>query len=129
MEREKSLSGSSGKIICEIPLRLPSLNDYVRACRSNAYVGAKMKKKVEQEISGYIEELPRFDRPVRISFRWTENNKRRDFDNIAFAKKFVLDALVKYGKLKDDNRRCVTGFVDSFDYGAAAKVTLVIEEE
>ena len=120
-------SGFSGAVICEIPLKLPSLNDYIRECRANRYAGADMKKRLEQDIGLFVRSLPRFTNPVTITFVWQEGNKKRDFDNIAFAKKFILDALVKEGKLRDDNRRCVTGFVDRFTYGDEWKVTLIIE--
>lgn len=129
MEIEKSSEGYSEKVTCEIPIKLPSLNDYIRACRANKFAGSQMKKKTEQDISAFIRKLPRFDKPVTISFIWTEDNKRRDLDNIAFAKKFVLDALVANGKLKDDNRRYVTAFSDSFEYGERAGVVIEIEEE
>ena len=55
-------------------------------------------------------------------------NKKRDLDNVAFAKKFILDAMVKYKKLKDDNRKYVTGFTDKFLYSKENKVILDIEE-
>lgn len=113
----------------EIPLKLPSLNQYIGACRSNAIYGSRMKRQMEAEIGKYISDLPRIESPVKIHFLWQEENKRRDLDNIAFGKKFILDALVKAGKLKDDNRRCVTGFTDAFTYGDKAKVTITIEEE
>lgn len=113
----------------EIPMKLPGLNDYVRACRTNAYIGSKMKKDVERWLLFYLQDLPQFDDPVRISFLWVEENRRRDLDNIAFAKKFILDALVKAGKLKDDNRRHVTAFDDSFAYAKEAAVILTIRKE
>lgn len=52
--------------------------------------------------------------PVKIAFRWYEKNSRRDMDNIAFAKKFILDALVKKGVLQDDGWKWVKGFTDEF---------------
>lgn len=129
MEQGKNFEKSSVKVICEIPLKLPSLNEYVRACRGDKwYAGAKMKKKIESEIMWYIQRLPRFEKPVEIEFLWIEQNRKRDLDNIAFAKKFILDALVEAGKLKDDNRRCVTGFRDSFKYDKETKVILNIYE-
>lgn len=111
-----------------IDMNLPSLNEYVDICRSNRYKAAKFKKNLEEDISLFLRRLPKFEKPVRIHFKWVEGNKRRDFDNIAFAKKFILDALVKLGKLKDDNRKFVTGFTDTFAYGATTKVILFIEE-
>lgn len=111
----------------EIKMKLPSLNDYVRACRSNRYQASKMKRDIEDDIGFFIARLPRFKNPIRIHFHWVEKNGRRDLDNIAFAKKFILDAMVKSGKLKDDNRRYVTGFTDSFEIGKETKVILYIE--
>ncbi len=112
----------------EIPLKLPSCNDYINACRYNRYAGAKMKKDIEKEIGIYINELPNFNNPARIRFLWVEGNKRRDLDGICFAKKFILDSMVKAGKLKDDNRKCVCAFEDTFEYGDEFKVVLEIEE-
>lgn len=128
METERRSSSDSERIICEIPLKLPSCNEYIRACRSNPHVGAKMKARTEADISVYIRRLPRFENPVKIGFHWIEANKRRDLDNVAFAKKFILDAMVKCGKLKDDNRKCVTAFTDTFGKGEKTKVILTIEE-
>lgn len=54
--------------------------------------------------------------------------ERRDLDNVCFAKKFILDSMVKAGKLKDDNRNFVKGFRDDFEYGKSSKVILEIEE-
>lgn len=112
----------------EIPMKLPSLNDYIRACRGNKYKGAKIKADIEQEIGLYLTKMPKMNNPIKIHFHWIEGTKRRDLDNIAFAKKFILDAMVKYEKLKDDNRKCVTAFTDSFEYGKETKVILEIEE-
>lgn len=112
----------------EIPFKLPSLNEYVDVCRTNRFKAAKYKKHLEEDIMIFLNTLPEFIHPIRIHFHWIESNKRRDLDNICFAKKFILDALVKAGKLKDDNRKCVTAFIDSFEYGSETKVILDIEE-
>lgn len=113
---------------CIIDLKLPSLNEYINICRTNKYGAAKFKKSIEEQIAIYLARLPEYKNPIKIHFHWVEENKRRDFDNVAFAKKFILDAMVKQGKLKDDNRKCVTGFTDTFEYGANAKVILEVEE-
>ena len=112
----------------EIPFRLPSLNQYINECRKNRYAGAKMKKEVEQDIAWYINQLPKYQNPIKIHFTCVEGNKRRDLDNVCFAKKFILDSMVKAGKLKDDNRNYVSGFKDTFEYGKETKVILEIEE-
>lgn len=112
----------------EIRMKLPSLNDYIRACRSNRFQGSEMKREVEEGIIFYLRDLPTFTEPVRIHFHWVEGTKRRDLDNIAYGKKFILDALVKAGKLKDDNRKIVTGFTDTFGYGKETMVIIDILE-
>lgn len=114
----------------EIKMKLPSANEYIRWCRSNKYLAASKKAQIEALIAGHIKYMPRYEKPVKIHFTWVEENKRRDLDNICFAKKFILDALVKEGKLADDNRRNVYAFTDSFEYSNEAKVILeVIENE
>ena len=112
----------------EILMKLPSCNTYINECRRNKFAAAKFKKDLEEQIGFYIKDLPRFDKSIKIHFHWIEENKRRDLDNCCFSKKFILDALVKEGKLKDDNRKCVTEFMDTFEYGKEAKVILEIEE-
>jgi Holliday junction resolvase RusA-like endonuclease len=97
--------------------QLPNLNDYTKACRANRYVGAKMKKEAEEMILFYI--LSQLNHqttncPVRLKFSWYEKNKKRDLDNIAFAKKFILDALVSSQTIKSDNWSGVVGFTDEF---------------
>lgn len=128
MEAENNLSKHSVKVICEIPFRLPSLNEYINVCRTNPYKASKFKKELENDIGVFIHHLPRFEKPVKIHFHWVEENKRRDLDNIAYAKKHILDAMVKFGKITDDNRKCVVSFTDTFSYDKDSKVILEIEE-
>lgn len=97
--------------------QLPNLNDYTKACRGNRYVGAKMKKEAEEYIGQFIEKQFKgvyFEGTVKLAFRWYEPNKMRDLDNICFAKKFILDALVKYGVIETDSWKGVIGFTDHF---------------
>lgn len=115
---------------CEILHKLPSLNEYVDVCRANPYKAAKFKKEYEDIIGDYLIKMPIqwFSKPIKIHFHWVEGNKRRDLDNVAFAKKFILDAMVKGGFLANDNRKHVTAFTDTFEYGKETKVILEIEE-
>ena len=112
----------------EIPLKLPSLNEYINACRNNRYTGARMKLNTEQGIGWYLSKMPKYEKPIKIHFTWIEQNKKRDLDNICFAKKFILDAMQAYGKIKNDNLNYVTGFTDSFEIGDSYKVIMDIEE-
>ena len=116
------------KDVYTIDMKLPSLNEYINLCRTNKYKAAKFKENIEADIALFLMRMPKYTTPVKIHFHWIEGNKRRDLDNICFAKKFILDAMVKAGKLKDDNRKCVTAFTDNFYYGYETKVILEIEE-
>lgn len=111
-----------------INMKLPSLNDYTKWCRGNKFLANKRKQELEYFIALYLKEMPRWDKPIKIHFHWIEGNKKRDLDNICFSKKFILDSMVKYGKLKDDNRNCVCAFTDTFEYGNSTKVILEIDE-
>lgn len=97
--------------------QLPNLNDYTKACRTHRMAGAEMKKHTERIISAYIRKCLKgviLKGTIELSFRWYEPNKKRDLDNICFAKKFILDALVKNEVIKGDGWNCVVGFVDKF---------------
>lgn len=112
----------------EISMKLPSLNEYINVCRTNPYKASKFKKDLEKDISIFLSRLPKFENKVSIHFHWIEENKKRDLDNVAAGKKFILDAMVKSGKLTDDNRNNVVAFTDTFEYGKEAKVILEISE-
>lgn len=114
------------KVIIE--MKLPSLNEYVNVCRTNPYKASKFKKDLERDIGYFLQTLPSFDKPVKIHFHWIEQNRRRDLDNVAAAKKFILDAMVKVGVLTNDNRKCVAAFTDTFSYDKEAKVVVEIME-
>lgn len=101
-----------------IPGQLPGLNEYINAERSSKYQGAAMKRQAEHTIIMCIKQQlrgVRFDRPVHMTYRWIEPNMRRDCDNIAFAKKFIQDALVKAGVLENDGWAQIAGFADLFE--------------
>lgn len=90
-----------------IPGLLPGLNEYIDAERSHKgkYKAASMKRQA-QNVIGYMIRTQlrgvRFTRPVVIRYLWIEPSRRRDKDNIAFAKKVIQDALVETGVLRND---------------------------
>lgn len=114
-----------------IDKRLMGLNEYTRYNRTNKYAGAEAKKKEQRYITNCIvQQLGniKINKPVIGHFTWIEENKRRDLDNVCFAKKFILDALVQTKILEDDNRKIVTNFTDSFEYDSKSKVIVELEE-
>ena len=113
----------------KIDFRLPSLNDYVDWCRGNKYAAAKHKRDIENAIMWTVNTICEINRPCILHFTWYEQTKRRDKDNVAFAKKFILDALQKSGKLPNDNNRYVLGFSDRFVYKHGDGVLVEIEEK
>lgn len=97
--------------------KLSNLNDYTKACRTNRFAGAKMKDENEKIVLFYIAEQlkdVRIEKKVFISYIWYEPNMKRDLDNIAFAKKFIQDALVQSEVLKNDGWKNIAGFKDNF---------------
>ena len=109
---------------------LPGLNEYTEANRRNRMCGAALKRSAETVITQYIRvaRVQPFAGPVFLSFSWHERDRRRDVDNIAFAKKFILDALVTAGILADDGRKNVVGFSDEFHVDLAnPRVVVTIE--
>lgn len=98
--------------------RLCSLNEYISAERSNRYKGAKIKRDNERIITAAISQQLRgvkISNPVRMDYLWAVPDKRTDRDNIVFARKFIQDALVSCGVLRDDGWDYVVGFYDRFE--------------
>lgn len=112
-----------------IPFRLPSLNDYTDENRANKHAGNKVKQKTEEDIMWILKSVKtKIDKPVYIKFIWYEQNRKRDKDNVAFAKKFILDALQKSEILPNDNNQYILGFQDEFVYRQGDKVEVEIRE-
>lgn len=112
--------------------RLPGLNEYIDAERTSKYLAADMKKSVQETIGWLIKSQVRglkIKGQVHIHYYWVEPNKRRDPSNIAFAKKFIEDALVDIGIIENDGWKHIAGFSDSFSVDKDnPRVEVTIEE-
>ena len=101
-----------------INARLPSLNDYINACRSHWSQGARLKAETEELIVWSIKAAKAagmcrpVEKPCRIEFVWFEFGEQRDLDNIYSAKKYILDAMQTAGIIKNDDRKHVVGLSD-----------------
>lgn len=111
---------------------LPGLNEYINASRKNKFEAARMKRDAENRI---IREIRAkygkisLQSPVWITYSWVEPNKRRDKDNIGFAKKIIQDALVKAGVLKNDGWRDIAGWGEKFRVDAKKpRVAVMVKE-
>lgn len=112
-----------------IPGPLPGMNEILAAAARRkgrwSQYGA-MKISWGKSIAACIQEYRLTPmQTICVEFRWVEKNKKRDKDNIACGKKFILDALVTAGILCDDGWQQVTGFTDIFLIDAARPGVLV----
>ena len=114
-----AILGTKAPQVLTIPGRLPGLNEYTTACRTNPQKGNRMKKDAQEAIMWQIlAQLRRvkFARPVFLLFTFYEQDRRRDRDNVSsFARKVIQDALVQCGTLQDDGWEHVTGYLDRFE--------------
>lgn len=114
----------------EVSGQLPGLNAYIHALNINRYKGAALKKQTQEQIGWAIRAArlePVKAYPVTVRFEWHERTHRRDLDNIASAKKFVLDALQECGILSGDGQKQISGFVDDFVFDGKDGVVVTIE--
>lgn len=95
---------------------LPDLNTYINAERSNRFMGAKIKKDATEAVYSLAKEqkLKRVVGEVLMIYSWYCKNKRKDKDNIVFARKFIQDGLVQAKILKNDGWEDIVGFTDMF---------------
>ncbi len=94
--------------------RLDGLNEYISAINSSRHKGNKLKKDNQGIIAWFVRKLKPIKKPCKLIFRWYEPNARRDIDNVASGKKFILDCLVIKKILPNDNQKWVKGFSDEF---------------
>ena len=103
-----------------IPHELMDLNKFINLQRSNRYAGAKAKKDQTSLCTMYIKRAManglKVDKyPITVKFKWVMPNRRKDKDNIAFAKKFLLDSMQDAGLIVNDGWKEIDGFEDTFE--------------
>lgn len=114
---------------------LPGLNEYINIERGRAgkQRANTLKQQVQRIIGLAIAQQIRgvkFKKPVTMHYKWVERDKRRDKDNIAFARKFVQDALVRARVLENDGWKHIEGFSDEFAVDRVSpRVEVVITDE
>lgn len=97
---------------------LIDLNNYTKANRKNKYYANKIKQDTEDYIIWHIKEQLKdlkITKQVEINYNWICKDKKKDKDNISFSKKFIQDAMVKSGLLKNDGWNDIAGFSDKFE--------------
>lgn len=115
---------------------LPTLNEYTDDNRTHYHKGAKLKKEatyvcqvfIQQAINNGLE-LPKL--PMDLKFTWYVKNRRKDKDNIAFAKKFILDGMITSKLIKNDGWNQIGDFKDTFivDKNERVEIELIGADE
>lgn len=109
---------------------MPGLNDYSDAERRHRQIAAKMKDAETNRVAWVAKtQLPVFTKPIHLTITYREKNRKRDKDNIAFAKKFILDGLVTAGRIANDGWKQIDGWSEGFVVDAKDPgITVVIKE-
>jgi hypothetical protein len=107
-------------MILKITGELCDLNTYINAERGNRFHAAKIKKDETEKVYWACKEqkLKKVTGSVYMTYTWYCKNKRKDKDNIVFARKFIQDGLVEAKILTDDGWDEIEGFQDVFEIDA-----------
>ncbi len=117
-----------------IPGELPGMNEMIATAKrgKRGYQPyAKMKSDYTKLCAMFAAKAIKkpIENPVFITFTWYCKNKRKDKDNIAAAKKFILDGLQVAGIIKNDGWTEIIGWTDIFEIDKEnPRVEIEIEE-
>lgn len=136
----KQDSGSTGRtytVICGGAF--PTLNEYIRAMNRSKYAGNDFKKQYQKCCELYIRRdlhgvhLGHCGKPVFLKYKFFEQNKKRDLDNVAgFFHKIFQDALTECAVINNDGWAYITGFEDRFYVDAKnprVEIEITLDEE
>lgn len=84
--------------------QLATLNEHDNANRVNRFAGAALKKRMTEHVAHQAASMEPLTNPVFMDYEWFIST-RHDYDNIAFARKYVQDGVVHAGKLPNDNQQ------------------------
>lgn len=104
----------------------PTLNEHIAGMNANRYGGNDMKQVETERVRLQCLRSEKFDIPVKIKFSWYIKDRRKDPDNIVYAKKFILDGLVKAGIIPNDTQRYIKGFADEWFVDSHERVEVEI---
>lgn len=113
-----------------VPGPLPGLNEVIAAAKGFGGRGiayARMKREWTHLVKNraIAERLKPVSR-AHFAFRWQCGDRRHNPDNIAAAKKFILDGLVVAGVIANDGWNEVAGFSDDWTLAGRVGVQVTI---
>lgn len=105
------------------------LNTYINQERTHRMIAARTKKEETESVrlASLVADLKPMKSPVVLNFTWYYKSKH-DLDNISFAKKYILDGLVKARVLQNDSKKDVIGFKDDYVNDTVDQVIIDIIE-
>lgn len=94
--------------------KLPSFHEYMNGIDGKKDEQEKLKQQIEDKLLWGIKQsnVRGTDEPVILKINWYEKDRTRDANNVVFAKKFIIEALVKSNVLNGKTRRYIKGFQD-----------------
>jgi Holliday junction resolvase RusA-like endonuclease len=115
--------------------KFPSLNDVIGLAKKHWAQYYRLKKAETSLVAEYVRSLAAAgDFPcdtmdqVSIDFLFFEKagGRVRDWDNVTFAKKFILDGLVEAGAIHDDSPRHILNITERVRYSDEYAVKIAI---
>ena len=107
--------------IIVIPKELTDLNSYINAERRHRMQGANIKKRETNVCIAYLKQaiskgfdIDHVKYPLQITFKWYAKDRRKDLDNIAYAKKYIMDAMQKVKLIENDGYKQVQRYTDVY---------------
>ena len=106
--------GENNKLV--IPGQFPTMNTIIDKSKTHWSKYKRMKDNYDAIVQYYVEQQRiKFFEAVKLNITYYRKDKRTDPDNIAAAKKFIIDGLVSAGVLEDDGWKQVKGFKESWE--------------
>lgn len=116
--------------LMDIKGTMPGLNDFLAAVNRHRHIGNKMKREQTERVAWTAkQQLPVFTKMITLTIVYREPKRNRDKDNIAFAKKFILDGLKESGRIPNDGWAWIDGWTEAFVVDAKDPgITVIINE-
>ena len=108
--------------------KLPTLNDYTNSNRTHWAAGAASKVNGTRAAALACKDIEIPHGKLILHYDWYVSTKH-DYDNIAFAQKFVQDGLKLAGKIPDDSPKYIIGFTHTFHRTDKGKDKVVVNIE
>lgn len=92
----------------------PTLNEIIKASKSHYMVYSTQKKEYTGLTMMQTQKVSKIDYKADWVFTWYRKNKRNDPDNIQVGTKYILDGLVKSGKIDNDGWNQINSITHHF---------------